>query len=145
MKVVRILSAVGALALAATALNASLATAAAPAASYDISFDGYCDGLHLNIPSVGLPGTAQSVDGDQTGCLTGGVFGQARANPTTGRYGVTKGSEFVTIPGFSTFTVVKRDHTWVHYSISGDTIYVLNSGTWSAGPPALRAGGSSTG
>src|SRR4051794_2098097 len=104
MKVSRVLAVVGALGLAVSPLALNPATAAAPAASYDITFDGFCDGLHLNIPSTGLPGTAETVDGDLIGCSAGGVFGQARANPVSGLYGVTKGSEFVTIPSYSTFT-----------------------------------------
>ena len=47
---------------------------AAPNAALDIHFDGYCDGMHLNIPSLGQ-GTSGTVDGDHTGCVTGGFEG----------------------------------------------------------------------
>src|SRR5512132_3329191 len=48
--------------------------AAAPSTTLDIHFDGYCDGMHLNVPSIGL-GTTGTVDGDHTGCITGGFEG----------------------------------------------------------------------
>jgi hypothetical protein len=115
----------GALVLGAAPV-ASAATA--PHNSIDISFDGYCDGLHMNYASAGL-GEASTVDGDQTGCVVGGIFGTA-SNANNAVY--------LTVPGFSTFTVVNLDHTWVHYGFSGNQIYVLNSGTWSFGTPADR-------
>jgi hypothetical protein len=117
-----------------TALGASR-----PTAGTDITFDGYCDGMHLEVPSVGL-GTDSTVDGYQTGCLADGVFGQAKPN-RFGVYGVTKGTEYVTAPGISTFTVVNRNHTWTHYGFNGNQIYLLNSGTWSLGAPAAARQG----
>ncbi len=136
MKVVRAFAVVGAFALATSPLTVAYAATPATSTSYDIAFDGYCDGLHLNIPSVGMPGFARSVDGDQIGCDSGGLFGQARPDGATGQYGVDAGSEFVTLPGFSSFTVVRPDHTWVHYyAANGNQIEVLNSGTWSLGTP----------
>jgi hypothetical protein len=138
MKFARALVLVGAFALAASPLTAAHATHAAPGTSYDITFDGYCDGLHLNIPSAGMPGFARTVDGDQTGCDSGGVFGQARPNGLSGHYGVTEGSEFIAIPAFSSFTVVRRNHTWVHYGYNGNNITVINQGTWTLGPPKAR-------
>ena len=126
--------------LAAAPLHAATA---APQTAYDLHFDGYCDGLHLNIPSVGLPGTAYSVDGDQTGCASAGVFGVAKPN-NAGIYGITKGAEFITIPNYGTHTVINKDHTWVHYGLNGNLIYVLNSGTWTTGPPARGGAGVSS-
>jgi hypothetical protein len=121
------------------ALTSVGAVSAAPLKGVDITFDGYCDGLHLNMPSVGLPGSAYTVDGDQTGCVSGGVFGTAKAS-ANGHYGVTKGTEFVTIPGYATHTVIDSNYRWVHYAESGNLIYVLNAGTWSLGPPDARVG-----
>jgi len=101
------------------------AASAAPTKSYDIAFDGYCDGLHLEFPSLGF-GTKQTVDGDQTGCVSGGIFGEANSSGSTA---------YLTVPGFSTFTTVNKNHTWVHYGFNGNLIFVLNSGTWSYGTP----------
>jgi hypothetical protein len=128
--------------VALAVLPAGMASAST-SKSFDITFDGYCDGLHLNQPSVGVPGTAYTVDGDQTGCASGGVFGTARPN-RNGKYGVTKGIEFIDIPSFSSFTVINKDHTWVHYGLSGNLIYISNSGTWSLGAPVAGRGGVSS-
>ncbi|MDQ1466719.1 MAG: hypothetical protein QOH10_1134 [Actinomycetota bacterium] len=123
----------------AMAIGAVGVVGAEPAGAFsrDISFDGYCDGLHLSVPSVGTQ-EATSVDGYRTGCETGGVFGTAKPN-ASGDYGVLRGAEFLTIPNASVFTVVKKDHTWVHYGVSGNLIYVFASGTWSIGVPPARS------
>jgi hypothetical protein len=109
-----------------------VAASSTPLVAFDLHFDGYCDGLHLNYPSLGI-GTAPTVDGDQTGCVSGGVFGEK-----------TSGGFYLTVPGFSTFTVIKLNHTWTHYALSGNLIFVLNSGTWSPGPPIRASGVSSS-
>jgi hypothetical protein len=82
------------------------------------------------------------VDGDLTGCSTGGVFGSAKPN-RYGKYGVTKGSEYLTVAPYGTHTVVNKNHTWVHYGLNGNLIVVLNSGTWTAGMPIAKTGASS--
>jgi hypothetical protein len=134
----------GALAFSLLPIGAAYAgpAAAAPAVAQDITFDGYCDGLHLNIPSAGL-GTNGTVDGDYSGCGTGGVFGEASPNKF-GKFGVTKGNEYVQYEdgvNYPTFTVVKKNHTWVHYRVDASNhLYVLISGTWSLGAPARVAG-----
>ena len=46
--------------------------APAGASTKDISFDGYCDGMQLNIPSTGY-GTFDTTDGVHTGCLSGAL------------------------------------------------------------------------
>jgi hypothetical protein len=92
----------------------------------DLMFDGYCDGMHLVNPSAGL-GTAHSVDGNRTGCSNEALIGATTSvNNQAGTYVVT----FVT-GGLWVQTAIFPDHTWVHYSVTGNQIYVLNSGTWS--------------
>jgi len=118
------------LAVATIVAAAPLAATAAPLKSYDITFDGYCDGLHIEYPSLGF-GTKQTADGYQTGCVEGPIFGQANSSGSMA---------MLTVPGFSTFTTVSSNHTWVHYGFNGNLIYVLNSGTWSLGAPMDRAG-----
>jgi len=115
----------GALVLVAAPMASA---SAAPHHSIDISFDGYCDGIHMNYASAGL-GQASTVDGDQTGCVAGGVFGTASS---------ANNAVYLTVPGFSTFTVINLDGTWVHYGFSGNQIFLLNSGTWSYGAPSDR-------
>jgi hypothetical protein len=117
------------LAVATVIAAAPLAVAsAAPLKSYDITFDGYCDGLHIEYPATGF-GTKQTADGYQTGCVSGGIFGEANSSGSMA---------MLTIPGFSTFTTVSKDRTWVHYGFNGNEIYVLNSGTWSYGTPLAK-------
>ncbi len=130
-----------ALAVLALAVGTAGTSQAAPMTAYDIVFDGYCDGLHLEVPSVGLPGTASSVDGYQTGCITGGAFGTAKAN-ASGQFGVDKGTEYVNTyfgSGGMMF-VIKKNKTWVLYQNTGYLIYVVNSGTWSYGTPLASRG-----
>lgn len=108
---------------------AASASTTAPSASYDISFDGYCDGLHINWPSLGL-GTSDTVDGNHTGCIGGPLFGtQSTAGPNglhiTTNYGGCCLYHFL----------IKPDHHWVIYALNGDSIFVINSGTWSFGTP----------
>ncbi len=104
----------------------------APSTSLDITFDGYCDGLHLNIPSLGL-GTPGTVDGDHTGCIRGGFVGttSSKPSPAGARLSTDYGGAVPTL----LHIVVFANHTWVIYGISGDLQYLVNSGTWSPGPP----------
>jgi hypothetical protein len=113
---------------------AAFAASAAPASTLNIQFDGYCDGMSLTTPSAGL-GSRETVDGDQTGCVTGGIFG------TTSAF---KDQYFMTVPTYGTFTVVGMNHTWVHYALQGNQIYVLNNGTWSPGTPKAAPGTASS-
>jgi hypothetical protein len=134
----------GALALSLLPIGAAVAApaSAAPAVAQDISFDGYCDGLHVNIPSAGL-GTTGTLDGTETGCYSSGAFGTASPNKL-GRFGVTKGNEYVQYEdavGHPWLTVIKKNHTWTHYILDGlGHLAVLNSGTWSLGTPVRQAG-----
>lgn len=117
----------------AVVLLASLSFAGAKpaqAATVNIVFDGYCDGMSLNIPSAGsgLPGT---VDGNHTGsCVTNyGDIGY-KAGSTIG----TAENEDGTLVVY----VLKTDHTWSNYydcTGTGIECYYL-SGTWSFGTPA---------
>lgn len=95
--------------------------------SKDISFDGYCDGEHLNLPgSAGAPG----VDGTQTGCDSNPLIG-ARGAGIVGMWDYTGGF----------FFAVQTDHTFVIYNDCGDgTECFVNSGTWSFGTPSVSQG-----
>jgi len=99
-----------------------------PASTFDIMFDGYCDGFELNSPSVGL-GTQGTVDGNRIGCASDGLMGASTRLRTDGAIAVgfyADGSTWIE-------TVVALSGTWIHFSVSGDLIYILNSGTWSFG------------
>ena len=111
----------------AMVLALSQVAIAAPAATYDISFDGYCDGMQLNIPSQGL-GSADTVDGMHTGCVTGGLIGTKSSAPNAAH--LTSFSDF---QGYPLHTQVNANHTWTIYGRNGNLIYFINSGTWSFG------------
>lgn len=93
------------------------------AAAIDISFDGFCDGEHLNLPgSAGGPG----IDGVQSGCASNPLIG-AGGGGMVGMVDYMDGLFYALMP----------NHTWVLYNDCGDgTECFLNSGTWSTGVPA---------
>lgn len=96
------------------------------ALSIDISFDGFCDGEHLNVPgSAGAPG----VDGMETGCQTNPLIG-AKTAGSVGAWDYVDGL----------FYLVNSDRSWILYVDCGDgTECYANSGTWSFGAPAAPA------
>ncbi len=121
------------LVLAAVLLVLLLGEAApVSAAGYDIHFVGLCDGLHLEVPSADVAKFA--IDGWHTGCVTGGVFGVAKPNGL-GKYGVDKGTEYVTSP-WSVMYVINKNKTWINYWLVGGQMKVFLSGTWEFGLPA---------
>jgi hypothetical protein len=139
MKVFRLLAILSLGVVTLVPLAGAQARPAQPSTSYDINFAPYCDGLHLRLPSSGLPHTPRTLDGRQTGCHVEGVFGESRPD-ADGQYGVTNGTEFVTIPLYGALMVVNPDQTWVLYAQQGDKITIVNQGNWSLGPPAPRPG-----
>jgi hypothetical protein len=130
-------------ALALVPLTAALpATAAStsPSSSVDITFDGYCDGLTVTMPSAGL-GKKGTVDGTQIGCESGQpFFGQAV--PKRRKYGVTRGTEFITLDAYGFFVSLRKDNTFSFYSYggSGNEIFEALTGTWSLGTPSPTSG-----
>jgi hypothetical protein len=111
---------------------------AAQALVIDVMFDGYCDGMHLNI----ISGTGL-VDGNRIGdCLPA-------LDPLTGTVGnvITQGTA-VTVHfdnGIQDFImVVRQNGTWTLYTNDGGGIYVFNQGTWSNALAAGAAGATAT-
>jgi hypothetical protein len=134
--------AAAAVAVAAVGAGSATPASAATTAQVDITFDGYCDGLHLKYKAVN--GFDYTVEGSRTGCAAGPAVGVAKPNKN-GKFGITKGSTFLMLEDSSIHTVLKKDGTWVHYcDVGGGTIGVCNSGTWSLGAPAKAGGGSSS-
>lgn len=103
----------------------------------DIHLDGYCDGFHLNIPSIGT-GTAGTVDGNHTGCVTGGFGGTTSKRPNAVHLSTTYG-------GLGAYPLlawrIRANGNWAAYAEVGGVIVLVNSGTWSPGPPPLLARG----
>ncbi len=121
------------------ALVALLLGRAAPAsaAGYEIHFVGYCDGLHLEVPSLGLGG--YTVDGHLTGCNGGRVLGIAKPN-LAGQYGPDKGKEYVTVPSYNFLFVVNKNKTWASYYVEENRMKRYRAGTWGWGLPAAGPG-----
>lgn len=96
-----------------------------PNKTVDISFDGYCDGMHLTINhSSGL------VTGNATGCLSDPAFGVAGGLSKTGAGVAVLSQSFI-------WTIDDNGKNWVIYSDSG---VVINSGTYSVGVPSFVPG-----
>jgi hypothetical protein len=98
---------------------------------YDISFDGYCDGMHLYNPSLGL-GAAGTVDGYHTGCVTGGFGGTTSKKPNALHLSDTYGDA-----GAYPLLAwrINANNTFSLYAEDTGVIVLVNSGTWSFGPP----------
>jgi hypothetical protein len=132
--------------LATSAIALALAlvplSAAAPAtaddtgdtATYEIWFDGSCDGMAITVPSRGLgqPGTA---DAERIGCNDGPLFGTAA--PKGESYDVEQGTEYLTDDFSETLWVIRPNHTFTIYSLSLGYINEGFDGTWSLDPPPL--------
>jgi hypothetical protein len=92
----------------------------------NISFDGYCDGMHLLVNQ-----TTGLVTGEATGCLDQPVFG------TVG--GLARIGTGVTILSDGFLYVIDDSPTnWRVYRSDG---LLWNKGTYSTGKPAQRAAG----
>jgi hypothetical protein len=145
MKIPRALVAVGAAVVLPVALlpaGAASAGESSATATETIMFDGFCDGMTIDVPSTGL-GTAGTLDGTLAGCETGPILGSAA--PKKGTYGVEVGREFISIPQYTLFSVIRNDHTFTHYAINGDVISELITGTWSLATPGAPQASNTSG
>lgn len=109
---------------------------AATALTIDIVFDGFCDGMHVNInPASGL------VDGNTTGSCIGEY-------PILGSLGKVNGKNAVTVTHGSTspypglIYIIYADYTWANYYNDGSGITLLWESTWSPGVPAVAGAAS---
>ena len=100
----------------------------------DVMFDGYIDGMHLNIiAGTGLVDGNRIGDGVDPDILTGTV-GNVIAQGTAVTVHFDNGSsDFV--------SVVNQNGTWAHYTNTGGGITLFNSGTWSNALAADAAAG----
>jgi hypothetical protein len=108
----------------------AVAAKAQPLAAKDIAFDGFCDGLHIANPSVGL-GTSDTIDGAETGCISYPIVG---ARDTINGFKKT----FVVLANQGTvgaplpvMYLVFKDHTWANFYLSSGVMTQFVSGTWS--------------
>ena len=138
------LALLSAMALAVAPLGA-VPAAAAPTRVVEIAFDGFCDGMSINIPSSGL-GTRFTVDGTGSGCEPTSFFGRtgprdARppAPADVGPAGIVKGSAYITNPTYDLMYVIRPDQSFAIYGLIDSVINELLVGTWSFGPPTEGA------
>jgi hypothetical protein len=116
------------------ALAAMVMGFAVSAQALDIVYDGFCDGVSLDVTNGVTFGT-------ETGCVSGPVVG-TRGNVVTQGHAVTLAENHVA----NAIYVIRLDHTWTIYLSDGSE---LQSGTWSFAPaaglwnwqPGLRATG----
>lgn len=110
--------------------------ALSPGSSHDIMFDGYCDGLHIEIDNEGCINGYQIGMGD---CVEGDILGTLahRFNRAFLAINYTCDATFgCELSGFGCIhTVLRGDRTWTHYCHEVTGMEVINSGTWSVKPP----------
>lgn len=101
-----------------------------PAGTYNIVFDGFCDGMAITIPgSAGAPGVEMNRTGTcQSPDFLYGVLG-----------GTSVGGADAT---YALYAVIMANGYWYYYADCGTgSECLLNSGTWSFGTPAAPAKG----
>ena len=106
---------------------------AASALVIDVMFDGFCDGMSLNI----ISGTGL-VDGARIGCATDPILGSV-GNVIAQGTAVTVTVGGVAVPGF--IFIINQNGTWANYTNDGGGIALFNSGTWSNALAADAAAG----
>ncbi len=123
--------------LAAPVLFAQISTDGIPKGTFDLMFDGYCDGLHINIVNTLVGGT---MTGCEDGVLTAGVVGKVSNIPyvnngwiaSVGVYGGS-GTAVTCYLDFAT-------NTWAMYGSDGVAPWLINYGTFTLGTPTSRIG-----
>lgn len=110
-----------------------------PFVTYEIMFDGFCDGVSFNLNTA-------------SGIVSGVYNSSCATCEFQNRIGGISGSfmgddDFVTLSwetGPALYTVIHRDGTWIHYDYTGS---IFNYGTWSdcsRGMPAYETNLTST-
>jgi hypothetical protein len=99
--------------------------------TFDLVFNGYCDGMHLETltTKVQKSTTGWLVQGFRTGCASENIVG---VNVTMKNLDVNFEAR-----GTSYLFIIRVDHTWAIYINRGGGAALLNSGTWSLVPPGL--------
>ncbi|MBI3802022.1 MAG: hypothetical protein HY268_34265 [Deltaproteobacteria bacterium] len=95
--------------------------------TFDLEFDGYCDGMHLETLTTKIQKSATGwlVQGSRTGCASEDIVG---VNVTHKNLDVNF-AEW----GTSYLFIIRVNHTWSIYINTGDGAELLNAGTWSFG------------
>jgi len=112
------------LALAAMVMGFAVS---AQAGTFNIVYDGFCDGVSATIAANGV------VFGTETGCLSGPVVG-TRGNVSNQGQAITLAENHIPNAVF----VIRTDHTWSIFLSDGSE---LQSGTWSTAAAGVTGGG----
>jgi hypothetical protein len=99
----------------------------AHAGTFNIVYDGFCDGISTTIAANGV------VFGTETGCLSGPVVG-TRGKVSDQGHAITLAENHIPNAVF----VIRQDHTWSIYLSDGSE---LQSGTWSTAAAGVTGGG----
>jgi hypothetical protein len=112
-----------------------------PQGNFDISFDGFCDGMNLNAKGTKLGGTL-------TGCYTGiagGNTAQEQAGIVPGDSNTANGANInssIANPCVLTYALYWGDLTWANYlTCAGEVSQLINVGTFTFAPPPPPAAG----
>lgn len=99
--------------------------------NFTLSFDGFCDGMHLETLTTKIEKSATGwlAQGARTGCASGDIVG---VNVSNKNLNVT-----IHAGGRTFLYVIRVDHTWANYFTTGGGARQLNAGTWSLEPPGL--------
>jgi hypothetical protein len=107
---------------------------AVSAQALDIVYDGFCDGVSVNVTANGV------AFGTETGCISGPVVGTKGSVVNQGQ-ALSLAENHIA----NAIYVIRPNHTWTIYLSDGSE---LQSGTWSPAPvaglnwqPGLRATG----
>jgi hypothetical protein len=107
------------------------------AEAFDIKFDGFCDGMNLNLDLPRLWGV-------QTGsCIPSpqAIIGDIAGVPGEGKV-LAVSTTFASTPGNIYTYYIRLDNTFTNYVTNGTGPPVkINDGTWSIGAPAAAAAG----
>ncbi len=103
----------------------------AHAGTFNITFDGFCDGISVTTTSTGL------AYGTETGCVNGPAVGTVGTVTSQGK-AKTMNLNHVA----NAVYVIRNDKTWSIYLADGSE---LQTGTWSKGAPLAALGKRATG
>ncbi len=115
------------LAVGATFILPQTAKAESPSriVVYDIQFDGFCDGMHMELDTE-----TKVVTANRTGCDSGSMEGTYKPQKVK-----------LIDNNYNLLVRISSDYTWVYYDFNGN---LFNSGTWSPGTPSAPSGTSSS-
>lgn len=101
--------------------------------TFELVFDGYCDGMYLQTltTKVQKSTTGWLVQGFRTGCAGDDIVGVNVSKKNLDVNFAESGASFL--------YVIRVDRTWANYVNTGSGAVLFNSGTWSLASSALTS------